>query len=330
MLSSVWNSDEPGGTTTRRGWIIGSLMGGLGFALQAPEPERSRADADSDADEARELVSIQARAKAAGLGGFRSSRTAHYLGIGDAPNGYRQQALKICAMLATAYEQHFRDKGFPVAFPPRRLTVIALAGKSSYAAFTGADPGPVGGHYDLDTNRLVIFDFRASRAELAANAERVNTLTLVHEATHQLTFNTGLLDRRGDVPVCISEGLAMYGEVWRHLGRSDLGQLNVPRLQVIAESRRQAISWFPLRRLFVADDLLTDEQTRQLANAESWLLVYYLLRNRATLPRLRHYLDALRARADAAHRLADVRAHLGEPDRLDRDLRNFAARLLGK
>ncbi len=41
---------------------------------------------------------------------------------------------------------------------------------------------------------------------------RVNTFTLVHEAIHQLTYNTGLLDRQADVPVAISEGLATFGE----------------------------------------------------------------------------------------------------------------------
>ena len=36
--------------------------------------------------------------------------------------------------------------------------------------------------------------------------------TLVHEATHQLSFNTGLLNREGDTPLCIVEGLGTYGE----------------------------------------------------------------------------------------------------------------------
>ena len=91
----------------------------------------------------------------------------------------------------------------------------------------------MGGHYELDTNRLVIFDFRPGGGPPAgANPKRINTFTLIHEATHQLTFNTGLLDRQGDVPVAVSEGLAMYAELG-HDGRSVLGMINRPRLEVV-------------------------------------------------------------------------------------------------
>ncbi len=66
----------------------------------------------------------------------------------------------------------------------------------------------VGGHYDLDTNRLVMFDFRPASDEidLQADPERVNLLALVHETTHLLCFNTGMLSRQTDVPDWVSEG----------------------------------------------------------------------------------------------------------------------------
>ena len=39
---------------------------------------------------------------------------------------------------------------------------MTLKDQASYAAYLGVKPGDAvgGGHYELDTNRLVIFDFR--------------------------------------------------------------------------------------------------------------------------------------------------------------------------
>ncbi len=96
------------------------------------------------------------------------------------------------------------------------MTVITLKDDSSFRAFIGADPGDdVGGHYDLETNQLVVFDFRDKKEDKPGNAERVNLFSLIHETAHMLCFNTGLLSRQADVPDCISEGLATFVEMWR-------------------------------------------------------------------------------------------------------------------
>ncbi len=305
---------------TRRGWLVGTLVAGWGLG----------AVGRAGADDAKEQTDIEALARKAGLPPFRSSRTEHYFGIGDAPDRYREQAMRIGKALATAFEKHFRGKGFDVTLPKHRLTVVTLGGPGSYAAYLGEDPGQaVGGHYDLDTNRLVIFDFRPGAANLAADPERINTLTLIHEATHQLTFNTGLLNRHGDVPLCLSEGLAMYGEVWRPAvrppaGLPPLGAINTPRLQALA----QAAAWIPLDRLLCDDEPLRAEATQQQAYAQSWLWVHALLTNRASLPKFRAYLDAIRPRRDPKYRLDDATTHLGNLDRLDLTLQQAARRLI--
>ncbi len=53
---------------------------------------------------------------------------------------------------------------------------------------------------------------------------------LAHEATHQLCYNTGLLNPKGDTPAAIVEGLACYSEARRLRGRSEPGLLNSERL----------------------------------------------------------------------------------------------------
>ncbi len=245
----------------------------------------------SDADE---IAKVKATAAKKGLTFSSLSQTKHFLCMGDAPEVHCQEALNICEALAEVFVPHFRGKGFKVELPARRMTVIALKDADSYHAYYGDDPGAsVGGHFDRDTSRLVVFDFRPQEAKLVANAPRVNLLTLVHETAHQLSFNTGLLDRNSNVPTCICEGIATYVEMWvprnlngagRGRSRGALGNTNVPRLQVFITSRQAGESWIPLAELIADDELFEKPQTEQLANAEAWLLVHFLLTSETRRP----------------------------------------------
>jgi hypothetical protein len=253
------------------------------------------------------------------LGGLGHSVSAHFLGVGDAPDAFRQSALRHCEALGQAFLAHFRGRGFEVDYPKTRLTVITLKDADSYAAMLGEAPGKdVGGHYDLDTNRLVIFDFRPGGGNLAAGAERVNLFTLVHETAHQLCFNTGLLDRRGDVPDCISEGLATYVELWRPGVKKAIGGINRPRLQALVQSE----DWIALADLIAADKaLFRDPATAQLAYAESWALIYWLLKSRSRLPAMRDYLAALKLPTKDGTRPKVAEKALGSLSKLDRDVK---------
>jgi len=269
------------------------------------------------------MAEILDRAKAAGLGPFARTETAHFAGVGDAPGAFRAEVVAASERAAKDFVDHFREKGFAdTALPTRRMTVVILADARSYRAFTGQkDDLAVGGHYEIDTNRLVMFDFRADQGRVNAAAEWINTLTLIHETTHILTFNTGILDRKADVPLAISEGLATYGEVWRPNGKGRIGGVNLPRLSGLGRD------WLALSRLLVEDGLLEAEGTRDAAYAQAWVLIHAHLKSPARLPRLRSYLAAIRGRTDPKHRLDDARGHLGDLEKLDVDLRRYASRL---
>src|SRR4051794_15079064 len=104
---------------TRRQWLVASAaLLGAGGAGRIDRGVRGAEEADDPAAE------VQRRAREVGLGSFRSSVNEHYLGIGDAPDGYRNEALKRADALAAAYVRAFREKGFTVALPRRRLTVV--------------------------------------------------------------------------------------------------------------------------------------------------------------------------------------------------------------
>jgi hypothetical protein len=279
----------------------------------------------SDRAEQDEIVKVQTQARAAKLGQFAQSQSDHFLALGDAPDSYRQTALRLCEELAKAFLSHFRGRGFTVEYPDRRMTIITLKSADSYAALLGNAPGKdVGGHYDLETNRLVIFDFRPDQASVNGQAERVNLFTLVHETSHQLCFNTGVQKRNGQWPLCISEGLATYVEMWRPRVRNAIGGINRPRLEAL----RDASDWIPIADLLADDKPFEDDRTTQIAYAESWVLMHHLLTNPTRRSGLRAYLTGSAPISKQDDHRNQAEKSLGPLDKLDRVAKTEADRLL--
>jgi hypothetical protein len=297
------------------------LLAGLIAGCAALEVRQVGAAPQSGpASEAGEEAEVEKLSRKAGLTPFGQSRTEHFLALGDAPEGFRRAALKHCEALGQDFLGHFQGKGFDLAFPPRRLTVVVLKDQASYGALLGEAPGKdVGGHYDLETNRLVIFDFRPGKEGPAAAAERLNLFTLVHETAHQLSFNMGLFDRKNPPPLCLSEGLATYVELWRPGIKNSIGGINRPRLKAL----REAQDWIPTADLLNGDRAFEGE-SEQLAYAESWLLVHHFLRSSARLPRWRDYLATIRAGTKPLDGLETAEKALGPLAKLDRELKEEA------
>jgi len=317
---------------SRRAWLAGTLLGSVGVCGRAWGSSGKQGVLNPS--EQDEIAKVQELAKKAGIGPFTQSHTEHLLGLGDAPAAFRQSALEIGEALAKVFVPYFRSRGFKAELPSGRMTVITLKDAESYRAMMlGETPGiAVGGHYDLDTNHLVMFDFRPQQAGLEADAQRVNTFTLVHETVHLLCFNTGILWRKADVPGCVSEGLATFFELWRPKARSAFGGTNRPRMKAIWDERNSAEPWIPLVEILKNDDRIDDPKTGQLAYAESWLLVHFLLKKEAWLPRFRAYLEGLAGPPPnpAPGRVKYAESKLGPLAALDRELRKHARELLGR
>jgi hypothetical protein len=301
--------------------LLGAVAacGGARFLVTSPAWAVSRGDPQDE-----EIARVREQARKAGLGTLQVVSGEHFLAVGDAKPSFLEPALGICEELGRAFMEHFKGKGFTPAFPASRLTVVGLKDDASYAKFLGEAPGEeIGGHYDLETNRLVIFDFRPSKAELGKQAERINLFTLVHETAHQLSYNTGILDRANDYPLAISEGFATYVELWRPGVKNAIGGVNKPRMQAMADSE----DWIAI------DDLLKDDQafgpdTEQLAYAESWLFVHHMLRSSTRQPKLRTFLTSCKKKMPPDQRLQAAKDAFGPLAKLDRELKSEARRLL--
>jgi hypothetical protein len=304
--------------STRRQWLAGITFLGLGALGADDAPPKPAVEPDAAEDLRRSV-------EATGLKNVRSTVTEHYVAVGDTPEAFLKEALKICESLGTTFLDHFNARGFEVKFTTERMAVVALAGPKSYKVYQGK---PVSddevAHYDVSANRLVVFDFRkATGKKKAVNSLRTNTFVLVHEALHQLTYTTGLLSREGDVPLAVSEGFATYGEMSPSV-RPVIGRVNRPRVE---ELKKHGGDWIPVEQLLTRDALFEDPKTNQLAYAESWLLVYDLLRNESGRKKLREYLAALRPRRDPGKRVEDAESTLGSLDKLDIELKKRASLL---
>ncbi len=256
-------------------------------------------------------------------------RSNHFQAVGDASESFMKITLGDCERIAQGYFDHFRAKGFDVRDPDRRLTLIVFVDDRQFRSFNKGVARWVLGLYKPTDNWLVLFDFRnATSQRLRQQGYQANMLNLAHEATHLLAYNTGLLNRQGDVPRAITEGIATYSEARKVQGQSEPGQINSLRLDDLAHIQRR-VNWISVA------ELLTDEKAAfgptqdrlLLAYAESWLLVYHLMTTPSRLTQFRAYLKSISKRTDAVHRRQDAEASFGSLDQLDRDVRQKGIRL---
>ena len=107
--------------------------------------------------------------------------------------------------------------------PDFPLVAVVFNSRESYAKFSegelGSGAGSIVGYYSLRTNRVTMYDLTGrgslrspatgvarlakSIAMLARPSRRAVVATVVHEATHQMAFNSGLQTRFADIPLWV-------------------------------------------------------------------------------------------------------------------------------
>jgi hypothetical protein len=307
---------------TRRHWLAQTATIALVGSVRGLAGERR-----STAPEHERLDRLRQRAAEAGLPELQLHEGERYVALGTAPDDFMLGALKLCEGLADDFLQHFQAREFKVETPPTRMTIVALAHQDEFSRFLGTElPTDVTGIYEIVSNYLALYDGR-SGSPAGPQAERANSITLFHEATHQLTFQTGLFDQDSEIPLAFLEGLAMYGEVRRPNGRIKIGAVNQERLGVLIGELRRGGSMLPLRDLISTDDLFSQESTVQMAYAQSWLMIYALMREKRAAERLRTYLETLGSSRPPQPRLDVASTCLGDLEQLDDSFHSVLVRL---
>ena len=199
--------------------------------------------------------------------------------------------------LTVAFANFWDNKGMKLSKPDVPLGVIIFKTKQEFDSYSiqtlGSAQGSALAYYNMQTNQVVMYDLtglgqfggrRVSSTSqltkiLRQPAAEAMVATIVHEAVHQISFNTGLQNRFGPYPFWLNEGLAMFFEVPDLKSRSGwhgIGKMNHVRLEQIKQMVRGDAT------RFFDDVLASDERFRdpeQILNsyAESWALNFYLI-----------------------------------------------------
>jgi hypothetical protein len=251
---------------------------------------------------------------------FEISGTGHYLVV-HAP-GQRDYWSKRFEDLYRSFMHYFHVRGFSLKEPEFPLVAIVFRNQADFLRYAQRDGANIGanvlGYYSPSSNRISLFDLGGGRADKRDWSE--NAATIIHEATHQTAFNTGLHSRFGEMPRWLVEGLGTMFEasgVWdstHHHARPD--RYNRGRL----EQFRRLLGDRPSDSLaeFVSSDRLFQTDVDR-AYAEAWALSFYLVETRP-----KKYAQLLTRTAgrpaferyDAPQRLADFTSVFGNDLRL--------------
>jgi hypothetical protein len=209
--------------------------------------------------------------------GFSIYRTRHYVIAHNTHEGYVRWVGGLFESLHRGFHSFFKNQGWVLDEPEFPLVALVFADRKSFDAYArpelGEVSGDVIGYYNLETNRMTTFN--------VPNAER-NVATIIHEATHQLAYNTGLQTRFADNPMWVSEGLAVFFESpnfatpsgWRGVGRVNV--INLARFRKFVPSRGTD----SFATLLSDDTRFRNSASAGDAYAEAWALTYFLLKTK--------------------------------------------------
>lgn len=271
---------------------------GVLWAIQPNEIVSS--DSDETPFTAKSKTELAKKLLADNPDGHAIHTTAHYVICYNTSKHYAQWCGALFERLYWAFHNYWKRRGFELRDAEVPLIAMVFDDAESYDQYARQELGEaargVMGYYSLRTNRVATYDLtglskltpRQRRRLTAAQVNRLlsspaaerTVATVIHEATHQIAFNCGLHARYADIPLWVSEGIAMYFETpdlksthgWRNIGG-----VNHVRLAEFKDfiQRRPADS---LATLVSDSSRFRDGRTARDAYPESWAVNYFLIR----------------------------------------------------
>jgi hypothetical protein len=283
---------------------------------------------------------------------FSIIQTKHFVICSSADPRYARWCGTLFERLLTSFRKQWRRKETDLNPPALPFPAIVFSNQQEFAQYATQDAGAetaasAKGYYSIKSNRMVLYDLTAvlkgSRPKTPAEintrlaTSAFNVATIVHEATHQIAFNTGMHTRYADNPLWLTEGMAMYFEtpdLKSKTGWKTAGKVNSKRNRRFCEflaNRRDPDS---LSTLIQNDKRFTDGNTTSDAYAEAWALSHFLIRKKR-----KAYLDYLERISSKPRliwdkpeqRLAEFKAVFGDDlEKLDRNFLRYMKRLRGR
>jgi len=204
--------------------------------------------------------------------------TQHYIVVhprskGNAWAGRFEELYRWCL-------HYFRVRGYRPREPQFPLVAVVYRNQADYyrAAKAGGmrlQPGMLG-HYELKSNRVHLFDVTAGQS---GGDWSENAATIIHEATHQTAFNTGIHSRFTAPPLWVAEGLAtMFEAPGVYNSRAFPRQADRINQEQLRQFQELAVPGHGPERL--AELIASDRPFRtrpSAAYATAWALTFYLV-----------------------------------------------------
>jgi hypothetical protein len=283
--------------TAKDGGVLLLAADGTLWAVEPKDLVSRTSDDEPFEPLAREALARQIIAELPG--GFDVLSTRHYTICYNTSRDYAAWCAALFERLYKGFTNFWTRKGFKLEEPEFPLVAIVFDSRESYAKYSEGELGKAAasivGYYSLRTNRVTMYDLTGQeslRAGVArGNSAQINRIvsqpemealvsTVIHEATHQIAFNCGLQTRYADIPLWVSEGIAVYFETpdlntdkgWRTIGAVNGSRLE--RFREYLNARPQG----SLKSLIADDKRFRDTRNALDAYAEAWALNYYLIR----------------------------------------------------
>ncbi|MCA9133291.1 MAG: DUF1570 domain-containing protein, partial [Planctomycetales bacterium] len=284
--------------------------------------------------------------------GFSVYKTRHYVLVYNTSEIYVRWVAELFERLYRGFYNYWKTKGIRLEEPRFPLVAVVFSNKASYLAYAEREIGESAkamiGYYNMKTNRMVTYDLtgidglvppgtrvsndRIIRHILSQPQAERTVATIVHEAVHQLAFNSGLQVRLADNPLWLSEGIAMFFEspdASNSKGWGSIGKVNQHNLRLFAQHLPQRAG-DSLLTLITDDNRLRDAKTAAQAYPESWALTYFLLSTKS-----KQFVAYMKELAElpplgevpSRERIDLFKQHFGDDlVSLDRDFLNFYRR----
>lgn len=226
---------------------------------------------------------------------FEISSTGHYLvahppGQADRWSANFEDLYRSCA-------HYFSVRGFRLSEPQFPLVAVVYRNQADFMRAAQAEGANINasvlGYYSPKTNRISMFDIGGGKS--TKQAGQMNNETIIHEATHQTAYNTGIHRRFGAAPRWVVEGLGTLFEApGVYDSRSNAAQGSRINRGRFDDFRAGLSSRKPgtLSEMVTSDRLFQMDASR--AYGEAWAFTFWLVETRPQL--YAKYLQTMAAR----------------------------------
>ncbi len=279
-------------------------------------------------------------------GEIQFATTEHYVFATNGNVVTAEWAAQTLEKLHRVFHLYWEQQELKLVPAERPLIGLWFATQTDFAKYGTADGNPLAakgnGYYSMTTNRFALFDFptkpgmpplkTVADAQRASVAHPTITATLLHEGLHQIAYNSGLHQRYSDVPVWLSEGMAMFFESIDLNAKDEtksVGRTNPARLKSYRLLQKMPKDAMPLQSLIATNERFAKADEIPRSYPEAWALTYFLLKQQPA--KYVDYLRVIQAKPvlqwdEPDERMANFRTAFGDPATVQQQVRRFVDR----